>query len=58
MGATTSPLQEQGGRRALRKILFTFGFVAIANETAEGGILHFVWRTNRTSPLRSVRGIT
>jgi len=41
MGATTSPFQEQGDRRGLRKILFTFGFVAIDYKRAEPNILHF-----------------
>jgi hypothetical protein len=39
MGATTSPLQEEGDSE---KFYLPFGFVALANETAEAGILHFV----------------
>jgi len=43
MGTTTSPLQVEGDRRALRKkVYLPFGFVVLANETAEAGILHFV----------------
>jgi hypothetical protein len=42
MDATTSPLHKERGRRGLRKILFTFGFVAIDFKTAEADMLHFV----------------